>query len=220
MSSERLEELRESIALIRKHLLPSSFEPTGIYDEEEKVTIYATSFRMLAHAEIESYFEDRAVIIAKKAWKYWIDKKTITRCLLHLLAFSGLEMSAPPETLEAPTREKEKTWSERISIEDRLSRAVSNYIKFVTKENHGIKERNIIAILLPIGVKKSELDGVLIAAFNSFGSQRGAVAHGSARSYVTQSIDPKTELDTVNNLLTGIEDLDEKLTKLESEIGS
>jgi hypothetical protein len=49
---------------------------------------------------------------------------------------------------------------------------------------------------------------------DSFGSQRGEVAHSSVKTQ--QPIDPKTEETTVDNILAGLRELDAKMTGLKT----
>lgn len=66
-------------------------------------------------------------------------------------------MTKPPEALESLNPNKAKAWANRVSIDDRLGKAVSEYVYRVSSENHGTKERNILAMLLPIGLSTARL---------------------------------------------------------------
>jgi hypothetical protein len=137
---------------------------------------------VLAHAELETYFESRAIEVAKAAWAAWKKSRHVSRVALRLLAFSGKEMTLPPGSLEAPDPNKSKAWANLLSIDERLERAVSEYVYRVSIENHGIKEKNILSMLLPIGFEHSKLDQLLLTSLNQFGEARGIVAHSSMLS--------------------------------------
>lgn len=83
----------------------------------------------------------------------------------------------------------------------------------VTKDNHGIKQANLLAMLLPIGFSPDKLDSVQLEEFDNFGSARGAVAHGGP-GYVRQSVDPKAEYERISKLLPFIEAHDVELDRL------
>ncbi|WP_147707686.1 HEPN domain-containing protein [Microvirga massiliensis] len=210
----RLNLLRERTEVLRKHLLPDPFEPTGLYTDEVGVRIRALSFRVLAHAELETYFEERASEIAQSAWKAWKRKRYVSRPALYLLAFSGREMQKPPQSLRAPDKNKEKAWPELIDIQERLKRATAEFIDRAIKDNHGVKEANLLSMLLPIGFTQEMCDETLLATLNDFGSLRGEAAHAGAASHVTKGVDPKDEYDRVQMIISGLEPIDRDLDTL------
>jgi hypothetical protein len=95
--SERYKELVKEIHTLRKYFLPRQFDPIGRYSDEE--LIKAIAFRVLAHAELESYVEDRVMELAKAATRSWKTNKKASCTLMGLLAFSGDEMELPPDSL-------------------------------------------------------------------------------------------------------------------------
>ncbi len=214
MPSPRLLQLRASIAELRKLLLPHRFDPTGSYAHASRVRAKTLSFRILAHAEVESYFEDRVVEIAKTALKEWKQSGYVSRVTLHLVGFSGREMGLPPETLQAPNLNKKKNWDEAINVSSRLENSVKDYVYKVTKQNHGIKEQNIMAMLLPVGFPPDRCDQLLITNLSQFGEDRGLIAHSSGNTYVRQSVDPKDEYVRLEALLKDLMPVDDELTKL------
>ncbi len=108
MPSSNYVSMQERIERLRSHLLPlvlDDIETQG----DIGVQIRAVSFRVLSHAEIETYLEERVVQIAKTALKSWEERKVINKTAVCLVAFSGKEMRRPPETYGAPSSEKKKT---------------------------------------------------------------------------------------------------------------
>ena len=65
--SARYIELVKEMHDLKLYLLPKTFDPLGNYTQEELVKTLA--FRVLAHAELESYIEDRAFELAKSCGK-------------------------------------------------------------------------------------------------------------------------------------------------------
>lgn len=77
----------------------------------------------------------------------------------------------------------------------------------VYKNNNGVKEGDILTLLLPLGISGKELDTTLLADLTSFGGSRGAVAHKSSVR-VTSYTDPKSEYDRANQLVSALETID------------
>lgn len=122
-------------------------------------------------------------------------------------------MDVPPDTL-TPTKPSKVVPPEKIKIGKKIELAI-NCFKRVIEQNHGVKEANILALLLPIGIDSDDLDPTLIATMNTFGEQRGLVAHSSATSYRTiQPPDPATELSRVQQIVQGLSRVDELINNL------
>jgi hypothetical protein len=215
MTSVRLSELREQVGRFRQHLLPQEFDATGSYENQDAVRIRTLSFLVLAHAEIEVYLEDRIVEIAKAAWRSWKDSMHLSRAAFSVLVFCGREMRSPPESLAPPRPAKEKEWLKHLEIGERLKVIVQEFIHTVLHHNHGIREKNLLSMLLPIGIHHGNLDVTFVADIDSFGKRRGEAAHSSSSTgQVRQAIDPKTEYDQVVDLLNGLEEIDRELDQL------
>jgi len=220
MPSERFDVLQGQLEALRKHMLPESFDETGQYEAQEKTETLALGYRVLAHAEIEAYFEDRSLESAMAARSAWENKLHTSRTVLCLLAFSGKEMPLPPATLEAPSDNKRKAWPALVDIGERLIPSITQFYNYVRNENHGIKEKNLLALLLPIGVDHSAIDPTFLAAIDSFGSLRGIAAHTSSRNTVRQALDPAEELKRVEQLMIGIAVIDAQIDDLIAAINS
>lgn len=220
MPSQRFEQLEERLCELRAHLLPDPFDPTGSYEDEDKVSTSVLAYRVLAHAEIEAYFEDRALETAQEARKAWLTRQHLSRVALCLVAFSGREMARPPDSLEAPTDNKRKTWPTLIDIGERLNPIIASYHRLVKEENHGIRERNLLSLLLPLGIEHSALDPTFLANMDSFGQLRGAAAHTSSRRAVRSAADPADEFNRVASLTDGIKSIDECFDVLMSELAA
>ena len=120
-------------------------------------------------------------------------------------------MKRPPDTYSAPGANQQKVWPNLIDVRHKLSEAVSQFVHEVGRDNHGIREKNILSLLLPIGMDHSKIDAVFLAEMDDFGRQRGAVAHTSTNKSVKQGVDPKFELDRVNAIIRSIGKLDDEL---------
>jgi hypothetical protein len=214
MASERFQQLEEQLRVLARCLLPAKFDPTGTYDDQDVVSMRALAYRVLAHAEIESYFEDRALEPVSRAQTVWESTRHVSHVALCLLGFSGKEMALPPATLEAPSDNKRKAWPALVDIGQRLLPIISTFHNQVRNENHGVKEKNLLAMLLPIGVAHAKIDPTFLADMESFGALRGQAAHASGRTTARQAVDPEGEQKRVLGLLPGIAAIDAEIDVL------
>ncbi len=214
MASSRYQQLEEQLKILRTCLLPEEFDPTGSYDNQDAASTRALAYRVLAHAEIESFFEDRALEPVARAQLVWESTRHVSHVALCLLGFSGKEMAPPPATLDAPSDNKRKGWPAQIDIGLRLLPIIATFHHHVRNENHGIKEKNLLALLLPIGVSHSRIDPAFLADMESFGALRGLAAHSSGKTTARQAVDPDAEHKRVLALLPGIKALDAEIDAL------
>src|SRR5947207_710329 len=142
--SARLKELERRVRELRVHLLPQKFDPTGSYSA--RIIDRARAYRLLTHAEIEACIEDLVLDVIDRQYKAWeIDRKPRT-CLLAVVSFyADAKLSDVPETLP-PTLSKTTPGF----LKARLETARSAYKRRVAA-NNGIKERDILRLLLPVG---------------------------------------------------------------------
>jgi hypothetical protein len=210
--SEKYKCLVKELYVLRCHLLPPEFDPTGDYAPE--ILTRATMFRVLAHAEIESYIEERSWEIAVTAVNSWKGKKKTSRTLLGLLAFSDLKMEKPPNSLRPKKANSQSSWKNKLDISTKINQAMDIYHKAI-ENNHGIKEEHLLRLLLPVGFEANDLDPVWVADMSSFGEGRGKIVHTSASKWAKQQLDPKNELKIVKSLLrNGVRFLDKKMEDL------
>lgn len=196
VNSIRHKKLISRISFIESKLLPS-IKISGNYTKKE--TDLIRSYVLLTHAEIESYFEDVASEKVKKSLESWINSRKRSSCLLSIMAFCAEEIN----------------WENRADkhkIESRIRVTTGHYINLL-KNNHGVKSKNILKMLLPIGIEESELDQTWLAIMDDFGKKRGSFAHSSHS--VQSQIDLKTERDRVKiHILPEIDKLDLLIKKI------
>ncbi|BDX37813.1 hypothetical protein CYCD_11680 [Tenuifilaceae bacterium CYCD] len=197
--SRRLKQLLSRIAFLEQNILPAE-RLDGNYSKIESDLIKA--YLLLVHAEIESYFEDKAKEKVGKALNKWMASRKKSTCLKAVLAFSGNDLSY--ENIRK---------ADSNSIEYRMNKSVSHYLNLVNK-NNGVKQSDILNLILPIGIELSDLDETWLNIMDSFGSTRGNIAHNSTT--VQQQLDRNTEMNRINNqILTEIVRLDELIQKIE-----
>ncbi|MEP0753347.1 HEPN domain-containing protein [Trichocoleus sp. Lan] len=208
--SVRYRTLTKELNRLKKQFLPK-ISPTGLYSDRQLALTLA--YRVLAHAEIEAYLEDRVWEVVIDAKNDWNNTGKTRRPLICLLAFSGQMMDTPPDTL-TPTNSSQDAWKKKLKISKKIDSAITCF-NGVIRQNHGVKEANLLALLLPIGIDSDDLDPVLLATMNTFGEQRGLVAHSSATSYRTvQPPDPATELSRVQQIAQGLLQVDKLMNNL------
>lgn len=190
---KRLQRLLTRLDNLEGHFLPASFSLTGRYTRRQRDHIKA--FLLLIHAELESYFEDRARKLVANAHARYQSKGVCTPLLSRLLVYhcAAKDELSPVSPNSA-------------------SKAVNYYLDHLEK-NHGIKERNLLTIFLPLGIGHAELDAQLIAACNQLAQKRGQFAHASFKTH--QQVDPKAERDNIRlNILPELRNLEKRLKAL------
>jgi hypothetical protein len=209
--SVRFRTLTRELNKLKKQFLPK-ISPTGLYSDRQLARTLA--YRVLAHAEIESYLEDRAWEVVLNAKSAWDNTGKTSHALICLLGFSSLTMDKPPDTLNKPIRVGQDQHDKQLKISKKIALSVNSFRK-VIENNHGVKEKNILALLLPIGIDSDDLDSAWLATMNTFGKKRGIVAHTSATSYITvQPPDPATELNTVQQITQELFKIDQLINNL------
>ncbi|WP_341623561.1 HEPN domain-containing protein [Streptomyces sp. B6(2022)] len=204
MPSSRYRTLSRRVNELRRNLLPRTFNPTGLYTN--RVHEHARAFRVLAHAEFESYIEDRAVEVVQKAHSTWDATGAIRPCLLSLMSHKEATYGIPDKLSEVSDSSKRYP-----SLKGRVEASTRHYSTFIRTRNHGIKEKNLLLILLPLGITVTEIDPDWLETTENWATARGKVAHSSAKMQV--QIDPKIELHTVSKILDGFKGIDTILDK-------
>ncbi|RWO68555.1 MAG: hypothetical protein EOS17_14650 [Mesorhizobium sp.] len=214
MASSRFKDLQARVRELKRMLLPFKFDPTGTYKDPLRVTTRALSFRVLAHAEVETYLEDRVLEVATTALDAWETNKFVSVVTFHLIGFSGRATDLPPETLHTTEQNKVKEWPGKTLIDYRFSKSVSEFQKRIRLENHGVKEKNIMEMFIPIGFDMGKCDAIFLQTMSNFGEARGAVAHTSGKGHVQKAVDPKDEYTTLQKIVDSLELIDIEFDRL------
>lgn len=210
--SSRFRDMESALSELRKQFLPRAFDPTGTYST--LVLARARAYRVLAHAEVEHYLEDRVREIALHALSLWKVSEQVSAPLLALVAFSGRLMDLPPDSLSPSQKSAATKHDEQLQLGERVN-AASKCFFAMLGQNHGVKEPNLLRLLIPIGFKHSDFDPLWLTTMNTFGEARGEAAHSSAKvGKVTHPPDPQSEHKTVQTVMVGLKDIDKKLTDL------
>lgn len=205
--SARFREFQRRLTELRGNLLPAKFSATGTYSARELDR--ARGFRLLAHAEIEAFLEDVTFEAARTSvsnWSHTRQTNDTLFCLMvhyhHGFAIDDLEATPFPDTSRPKVKE---------AIKEVVTVALKQY-RAIHDNNNGVKEENLLRLILPIGIRKDDLDPLWITNLNEFGKQRGDVAHRAVR--VQQQIDPRFEWQVATDLAVGLRKLDELISNL------
>lgn len=203
--SARYREMRSGITRLRGLLLPSKFDPTGLYTP--RVHQKAAAFRLLAHAEFESYLEDVAVQHLQAKLRDWESFGKSSHTLASLMAYDEVAGKEPTSILSPPQKPSP-------DYGKRLNDAATRFNTRVRVYNHGVRESNILGILLPLGIDQSRIDLIWLAALDSWAKDRGEVAHKSPTK-ISKNIDPAREYKQVQSLAEGFKTLDRILSGID-----
>jgi hypothetical protein len=201
MTSQRFNELLRRLAELKQHFLPADFDSTGLY--EESVYEHTKAYRILAHAEFESFIEDRALDVVANSFNQWKVSGSASTALLGVVAFHDAINQMPDAFSE--TSQKKKFRDLATAIEN----AKNGYNRHVRTENHGIKTKNLVRMLLPLGLTEEDIDSEWLTITEAWATARGEVAHAAGKVQVRP--DPQHELSTVTKILEGFRSLDESL---------
>jgi hypothetical protein len=206
--TQRYEDFLEGIRRLSR-LVPPRDPGSGMYADDEAANVQAVCIRLLAHAEIEHFIEDGVSLVLDSAEQGWSSVPSIvSSSLVSLVVFPVAERR---EWLMPNTVGKYGT-STHPDTRGRVQIAIRDY-KNAIRQNHGIKERNVLELLVPIGVDPRRLDQTLLNELNSYGEERGALAHRSiSMSFRARQLrDPNDEWAKATRLAEELRSLSEML---------
>ncbi|KHT59690.1 hypothetical protein RJ44_08275 [Alteromonas macleodii] len=198
---------------LRINLLPQTFDPMGNYDA--KSIDLAKGYMLLVHSEIEYYIESIChKFIDLQISKYSRDKIP-TECALALMTYAKLEWDVNSEESIIPNIISSNT---KHTISTLLNKMLRSYNQIVNS-NNGIKTKNLQKLIAPTGMIEYFPD-VEMENFNSFGGNRGKLAHVST-THIGFTIDPSDQYNKLtNNLLPALKTFDEKLVDREPNLST
>lgn len=193
---------KKSVAKLRQELLPRRFDPTGNYTAPQRTR--AAGYRLLVHAEIEYCLERIAIRAAQRAVEHWkcgkvgltpITLLTYVSSTKNIFNVSLTPLSSLPDLIEE------------------LKSARDNFVHYARSSNMGVRKSNVLRLLLPVGIRESEIDQPWLQQIDEFGQNRGSIAH-SPPGRVTQPVDPKGEYEVVTDIIEGIRVIDQALEQM------
>lgn len=183
--------LQRRIKAIEKIFFPVK-NLKGNYNPEEKDKI--RSYSILAHAELEYYFEEIARYKSLSAFsKFKNNSLYKSTVLMGISSFHSCDC-------------KQKNDLKEIIQESH------SYYHNMLRNNHGIKENNIKKILFPLGLLPDDIDPAWVSTLSSFSATRGEFAHTSGS--VKKIINPADIKNDLEIILKDLSDLDKKINSL------
>lgn len=204
-SSLEFLKLRSRVDGLRKHFLPRQ-TTTHRHSRTQRDRIAA--FRLLVCAEIEDFLECSVLRVVDEACTQWslanrasLTVVTVVSLLYH---FGG---SADNISLINPGRNND--------LNSRIMKAKQKFSHYVKRENHGIGERNLLRLLLPTGFQETDFDVSWLNTVESYVTKRGEAAHLSQATITLP--DAGTEWQTVQQIMSGFEEVDRHLQALRGQ---
>ena len=183
---------------LSKVFLPVRKSPIGAYSD--KAYEKASAYTLLVHAEIEYYFEEVALSIAKAAIQNWDVNHVASRTLVAMVAYNEKQFQPVPEY----TNDKNKI---NEDLEFRIKDSYKAYNEYVRARNHGIKEKNVLAIFLPLGLTINDFDNNVLIALNNLGSSRGNIAHSTKAKQQISPPDAKATVKAMEGYLAVFDEM-------------
>jgi hypothetical protein len=152
------------------------------------------AYVVLAHAEIEEFCEDIVRSKALKAMNIYTRSSKIVPALRWIITYHLIKNN--------------KSWGEaRNPAPEVVNSAYMSYLGKINT-NNGVKRKDIEKLLYPLGIQDKHITRLAtwLAQMDSFGANRGTLAHKGIGT--RRPLDPLTQLQTVEQLLTGLLDLE------------
>jgi|SRR5579862_1696934 len=202
MALTRFQELKKRIRELGENLLPA-ISPTGTYTVRELDRV--RGYRLLVHAEVESFLEECVRKVANDVLAGWNLDNKLRPALFCLIAFySQQDIVSHKQLRDEYAGVKRRLGEALLQANQSFNRAVS--------QNNGVRERDVLRLLFPVGVKRTEIDPVWLGTIDSFGANRGEIAHSSIKTH--QPLDPASELKTVQMIVDGLKGINQVLNRL------
>lgn len=143
------------------------------------------AFRMLSHAELEGYFETKALEVISRLDTDFKADKVLTKDFYALSYFYFCKKGHIVKGKEEVSR---------AELKDFAQKALGFARQFVS-DNNGIKENSIVCLSSIMGFFGDEIDALLVSELNQYGKLRGDVAHDSwahnTRTFESAEIEKK-----------------------------
>ena len=189
MPSRRYTELRARVDDLKSRFIgiDMSFERDATDHEKDLIA----SFRLLVHAEVEMFIEDRVKGALAEDARAWRADHKLGKSLLNVLI----------EHLPAVAQDRKRV-NNRDDLKRRVEDCLARAIKEVD-ENNGIKRDTFLRLAFSAGILRDDVPEPLLTALDGYGRHRGDVAHkgvGRVRSLNAPSAEGSMAIDLVTLL--------------------
>jgi hypothetical protein len=171
--------------------LPPAAPPPPNRQEQDQIR----AFIVLAHAEVEHCIEDLALRAAQRVISKWKVDRVERAVLQALLA-------------QADPRDLSDAWFKQTQ-EFRYNNLGEKFTR-VVEDNMGIRPRNVLRLLLSVGVPRADIDDLWLTELSEFGNERGFIAHRSVAA-ATLLPDAGRARARVAFILKGLRDVDQSI---------
>jgi hypothetical protein len=151
------------------------------------------AFRLLMHAEIEDFLERKAKENLDKIDSQLVKSSTGSSRSFPELFYIAAAVKRPLDSIDI---------FNAAALREHISQMLGT-ARGIVKENNGIKEGSFNMMSIFSGKTADEIDSTLSASLNSYGKNRGDVAHQSTRHSSTIN-SPSTEFTSANDLVKGL----------------
>lgn len=171
---------------------------TGTYSQIELINIRA--FRVLSHAEIEYFIEQR--------------------CEEVILAFRTNSNPRMRPKIQLSLQTFFSNFQKNKFTHGYSDNELVTMYKQKIKHNHGIKETNIFKLMAPLGITITQVDPITISLMDSYGSFRGAFAHNAishtpiAVTGIPLILDSTVEISKISQLVLALIPIDKIFKQL------
>jgi hypothetical protein len=164
MPSSKFKQLQTNITLITSEFRNFNSIVTTLPLNQRKLRACIA----LIHAEFEGYFESIALSIIDAYTANRLSRKQKAKINKFITFYDLIKFNG-----------------EKHSIQDRINACIKEYRNLLVKKNHGIKDENLLKILLPISYPIDDLDTTWLTTMTSFGSLRGEMMHQGINQITT-----------------------------------
>lgn len=200
MRSKRLVALDKRIRDLRRAFLPRQFSPIGNYSPEALDN--SSAFRLLVHAELESFIEEIALDIVNRATVN-VNSGRICETSAAILCLYKQEMGGMPSQLSEINHSSFVQGVKLTCLHD-LRRRID--------KNNSIKPSSILSFFIPLGIDETKIDEQFLIDLSTLSARRGEVAHKRLGALLNLP-DPKDDWNLVQRIVGSLKDFELLLPK-------
>lgn len=188
MNTILYDDLKNRTQLLENTFLNFPNSDSSITANQDKIKAYI----LLTHSELEFYFEQIALNIKDAAVLPTIRRGNYSNIPLDLFVYTHKQLDPDSD----------------IDYNARGEKVFNHFVQKI-KKNNGIKKKDILSLLLPLGIEYHTITEILLNTLDTYGENRGLFAHTGSKSHATKILDRNTEVTFVKQLLQMIETLDD-----------
>jgi hypothetical protein len=146
----------------------------------DQYALKVRAYCILSHAAFEEFFETIALEVMDRSITEWLNTRKITDSLLTLVSCYGLKIDIEDDKLQ-------KVFDHLYRLLEEAKRTFSREIH----DNHGISQKYLRKLLIPVGLDLKQDDPVLLNSLVQLSNERGPYAHKGTVNRVLAPEDAK-----------------------------